>query len=135
MGETNMQLTITEQHYQIEQVKTDHHIKKLLVGIKCFGTLYNMSEDLLEKHKAKNPTINNKLMKFKQDWLESYDDVTDEFLDAAIKEISVFCGFDEDNAFVNDMLFSYGNGDINIDSLLEKLKWYADESLKLMHGK
>jgi hypothetical protein len=128
-------MQLTEQHIQIEKLKTDHHIKMLLLGIKCFGALYKMSESLLDKHKAKNPTINNKMMKFKNDWLESYDDVTDEFLDTAIKEVSVFCGFDEDNAFVNDMLFSFGNGDFNIDILIEKLKWNADENVILMNGK
>jgi hypothetical protein len=123
-----MQLTFNEQYNQIEKLKTDHHIKMLLLGIKSFGNLYKMSESLLNKHKAKNPTINNKMLKFKHDWLESYDEVSDEFLSTATNEISVFCGFDKDNAFFSDMLFSYGNGDFDIDSLIEKLKWYVNVS-------
>ena len=127
-------MELQEQLERIEQLKSDKYMKLLAEGLKAVNGLDKFSANLLENHKAKNETINAKLRNYKEDLVDRYSLVTDEFYLPASKEILKFCGFHEEDDIAGDFIFDYSDGNLSFDEMIEKFKQYAIEVDNIPEG-
>lgn len=82
----------------------------LLSGIRTINSLEGLSRKLLDKHKAKNQTINNKIRKYGHDLTDQFDEVANDFYEDAVKEIVEFFGSSYDDDTITGCVFEYGRG-------------------------
>lgn len=118
-------MELKERLKRIERLKSDKYIQMLLLGIRCFGDVEQLSEDVLKDHKAKNPTINAKMRAYRNDFMDKYGFIEDKFIIPASNEISEFIGEEKDDEIISSLLFDYSVGILTLDGLIEELKRYA----------
>ncbi len=127
-------MELEKQLKQIEILKTDKHMTILLSGLRAFGSIENMSSSLLDKYKVKNPTINNKLLDYRNDLIDEIDGAMSGFYEYTLNTIIAFCGFHEEDDSTNDYLFEYSIGDLTIDELIKELSRLAIDIANIPEG-
>lgn len=121
-------MELKERLERIEQLKTDKRMQLLLTGIRSLGEIENLADKLLEKHKAKNPTINSKMKAYRNDLMDEYGFVLDEFVGPATEEIFDFIDEDYEDDYMHGLIFDYSIGDKTLDELIGELKQYVSWS-------
>ncbi|EEM96491.1 MULTISPECIES: hypothetical protein [Bacillus] len=111
----------------IDKLKTDKYIIVLLTGIQSINRLDGLSMDLWNKHKSKNDTISRKILQYRNDLIDEFEIITNDFYESAVKEITEFFGSSYDDDVITSYIFDFGNGKYQIDDLISKLKnWYIE---------
>lgn len=121
-------LDLETQLEKIDQLKTDKHMKLLLLGVKTIGSLDNLSEKLLNKHmvSGENAMVNNKLNEFSRDLVDTYSLLVDKFDNSISEAVADYCGFeDEAEEIIYNILWEYGQYEMTITALIDRLKNYA----------